>query len=228
MKHLQMPFMAVCGALCMLLGSCDSQVKKEQQETSAESTAEKVNPPKDLISLKEAKGLYDNYSKNRVPIIEAYESERESGDNFVVGRYASFDFQTIKQYVSFVEQEADKAGVEVESLRFYFSNKPDAQTYAGREVVHPRQNGIFIVPTMNDKERDQELGFYIGTDGKAQLIRDWSAAQKKQASIDSRREVNTAEASLNPLAWIHPMPLQGDGSLILNFSQSGPPPPDDF
>jgi hypothetical protein len=228
MKHLQTPVLAVCGAVCMLLGSCESQSKKEQQEAGVEAKVEKVNPPRDLISLKEAKGLYDNYTINRVPIIEAYEAKRESGESFVVGRYASFDFETIKQYVSYVEHEADKAGVEVESLRFYFSNKPDAETYAGREVVHPRQNGIFILPTLNDKERDQELGFYIGADGKAQLIRDWSASQKDQASLKDRKQVNTAEASLNPLAWIHPMPLQGDGSLILNFSQSGPPPPDDF
>lgn len=228
MKQLQTPFLAVCGAVCMLLGSCESQGKKDEENASGKAKAEKVSPPKDLISLKDAKGLYDNYSTNRVPIIEAYEAKRESGESFVVGRYASFDFETIKQYVSYVEQEADKAGVEVESLRFYFSNKPDTQTYAGREVVHPRQNGIFIVPTMNHKERDQKLGFYIGADGKAKLIRDWSAAQKNQASLDNRRTVKTAEASLNPLAWIHPMPLQGDGSLILNFSQSGPPPPDDF
>ncbi len=121
MKQLQTPFLALCGSVCLLLGSCNTQAKNE--DTPAENAAKEatVQPPKDLISLKEAKGLYDGYSKNRVPIIETYEAKRDSQE-FVVGRYAAFDFETIKQYVSYVEQEANKAGVEVESLRFYFGN----------------------------------------------------------------------------------------------------------
>ena len=100
-------------------------------------------------------------------------------------------------------KEADKAGVEVESLRFYFSNLPNEQNYPnGREVVHPRQNGIFILPTVHNEERNEEYGFYIGKDGEAKLIRDWSASQKGQSSLGAPVESSkSAEASLNPFSW---------------------------
>ncbi|WP_105000166.1 hypothetical protein [Aureicoccus marinus] len=228
MKHLQTPFLALCGSVCLFLSSCNTQGKNENAPAENAAKEATVQPPKDLISLKEAKRLYDGYSINRVPIIEAYEAKRDPQE-FVVARYAAFDFETIRQYVSYVEQEANKAGVEVESLRFYFGNNPNSPTYPnGRQVVHPRQNGIFILPTLVNAERDQEFGFYIGSDGKAQLIRDWSANLKGQADLGSKSNPRTAEASLVPISLL-PSPIyQGDGSLILNYSQGGPPPPDDF
>ena len=30
MKHVQMPFVALCGAACLLLGSCENQAKKTE------------------------------------------------------------------------------------------------------------------------------------------------------------------------------------------------------
>ena len=227
MKNVQTPFLVLCGAVCVLLGSCDTQVKKT--EAAEERTVEKVAPPKDLISLKEAKSRFDSYSKNRVPIIQAYEAERDPEQNFVVGRFVSFDYKMIKQYMDYVEQESEKAGVEVESLRFYFSNLPEGENYPnGRKVVHPRQNGIFILPTTHNAERNQEFGFYIGADGKAKLIRDWSAALKAGASLTPSFSSKSAQASLNPFNWKPSASLQGEGSLILNFGQAAPPPPSDF
>ena len=228
MKHLQMPFVVLCGAACLLFGSCETQSKKTEE--AAEKTVATVNPPKDLISLKEAKSMFDSYSEHRVPIIEAYETQRDPEQDFVVGRFVSFDYEMIKQYIEYVDQEAQKAGVEVESLRFYFSNLPNEKNYPnGRDVVHPRQNGIFILPTTHNAQRNQEYGFYIGSDGKAKLIRDWSAAQKGQSSLGRpERTSQSSRASLNPFSWSPSAVLQDNGSLILNFGQAAPPPPGDF
>ena len=48
--------------------------------------------------------MFDSYSKNRVPIIEAYEAQRDPEQNFVVGRFVSFDYEMIKQYLDYVDQ----------------------------------------------------------------------------------------------------------------------------
>lgn len=207
----------------LFMASCKQQSKEaETTEEAPQQEAEPVKPPEQIISLEESKSLYDNYSKNRVGIIQDFEAQRSPEEKFDAARFTSYDYATIKQYIAFIEQEAAGANVDISGLRFYFANYPDKEDFPdGKKIVHPRQNSMFIVPTM--KVDGQDFGFYIGDDGKAKLIKDAVGAQ---GIGKASKEDNKAYASFVPS--LSPTPVQGGQSLNLNRGQSGPPPSPDF
>lgn len=214
------------GCALLFLSAC--QQKPKEEKTNQEPEDEKkeiVKPPEGIISLKESKSLYDNYSRNRAGIIKTFERESHHDENFDVARYTSFDFEEVKQYIAFVEQEAKKAKVDVSTFRFYFANYPSEEKFPdGKAVMHPRQNSIFIVPTINVDGKD--FGFYIGADGKAKLINNsFKADQQGMGSVDDKSE--KSYAGFAP-SFFSSATLQGRQSLNFNRGSSGPPPPDDY
>ncbi|UII75057.1 hypothetical protein LV716_12415 [Flagellimonas sp. HMM57] len=212
------PFLLVFTLL--LLGAC----QPKQKENPKEEPKEHVEPPKQIISLIESKSLYDNYSKNRVETIQQYEAQANRDKNFKPSRFTSFDYKTMKQYMAFIEQEAEAANVDISTLRFYFATYPSKRRFPdGQRVVHPRQNSLFMLPTMKVKGLD--YGFYIGADGKAKLVKDAVGINGVQ---DSMQQANgTAKASFMPSLTTAPL-MQGEQSLTMNHGSSGPPPSGDF
>ncbi|MFT0716038.1 hypothetical protein [Flagellimonas lutimaris] len=214
MKNYKKAFLALLGFTFLVLGACQQGPKKEEP-TKPE---EEVLPPEGIISLEESKSLYDNYTRNRVDMIQQFEDEREPEGKFIPARFTSFTYAEMKQYMTYVEQEAEAAGVKVSSLRLYFANYPNKPDFPdGKKVVHPRQNSIFIVPTtMIDGE---ERGFYIGADGKAKPIK----GVVSSSETGEKGEPNTSQASFAPSLF-----QGGSTSLNLNHGGSGPPPYTDF
>jgi len=215
MKNYRKTAIAFIGVSFLLIGACQQGPKKEEP---SEPKQEKVLPPEGIISLEESKSLYDNYTKNRVGMIEEYEAERSPDKEHIPARFTSFTYGEMKDYMAYVEQEAEEAGVKVASLRLYFANYPDKPDFPdGKKVVHPRQNSIFIVPTtMMDGE---ERGFFIDADGKAKPIKGVVGSSEK----GENGEPNTSQASFAPSFF-----QSGSKSLNLNHGTSGPPPYTDF
>lgn len=209
------------GLALITLSACNEQPKKESEEKMDTQTEEEIVAPKEIISLESAKSIYDNYSKFRAPVIKSFETQERSPDEtFEVARFVSFDFETVKQYIAYVEQESKKVGVKPNGLRFYFANYPDKERFSdGKKVIHPRQNSIFVLPTL--KEGNDDWGYYIGDDGKAKLIKDWV----KTNELD-KNGADKSKASFMPNFNANLM--QGGGSLVMNRSGSGPPPHGDF
>ncbi len=208
------------GSLLLSIGACKPPQKKDEP---VGEPREQVKPPEQIISLEESRSLYDLYTVNRAEIIKQYEIERHPDEEFKPARFTSYDYSTIKQYMAFIEQEAEGAGVEVSSLRFYFGNYPDKKTFEdGEKVVHPRQDAVFIVPTINVD--GQNYGFYIGEDGKAKLIKD-AVGQKEMGS--TQKTSQKAYASFAPSITEAPL-LYKSQSLTLNRGHSGPPPNADY
>ncbi|MGI9549778.1 MAG: hypothetical protein ACR2MT_01160, partial [Aurantibacter sp.] len=128
-----------------------------------------VEAPAEIIEISEARLQYNTYEKRRVDLIQKYEDSVDgysdegkarqeqnaqqaqvdpndpNGARFDVARYVSWDYDTIKNYLKYIDQEAKKAKVDISTLRFYFSNYPEDDTSA----VHPRQNTIIITPTLH-------------------------------------------------------------------------------
>jgi hypothetical protein len=148
MKHTKRAVATVLFAFLILGSFTNCEEKKKEQEGDDDPKEEEVvDPPEQIVSLEQAKETYDNYSERRVGLIEESERPKEDGSKFEATRYTYYDYGTIKQYLAYIEQEAKQAGVEISSLRFYFSNYPDSTSFAdGREVIHPRQNSIFLIP----------------------------------------------------------------------------------
>ena len=218
MKNAQM---LVLGGLLLIATSC--QEKPQQKEPEKEEPKE-VKPPSDIISIDESKSLYDNYTRNRVEPIMAHEKEMNDDEDFEVARFVDFDYDMMKQYIAFVEQEAKKAKVDVSTFRLYFANYPNSEKFRdGKKVVHPRQNSIFILPTL--MKDGTNMGFYIGADGQAELVKNATSGQE-QGYGSTQNKVQKSQASFVP-SFSAPM-LQGGQSLIMNHGNSGPPPETDF
>ena len=197
----------------MALVSCNPQQKKEVPEM-ADEPAKEVEAPKEIISMKEAKVLCENYQNRRIPDIVKFEmGDRDSEEKFIPTQFVAFKLETIKSYIKYMERQAGKAKVNPDSLRIYFGNY-------GKEGRDPNKNTVFILPTA--KIANDYGGFYIGADGQAKLIRNyWSKAENGGQEGEPK-----SKASFIPTFNIGLM--QGDGSLILNHGGSGPPPGSDF
>lgn len=212
-------------AFVLTMGSC---AEKKQPKQEKEQIQKEVKAPESIISLKEANSIYDNYTKHRVSLIENYETEqRAPSEEFISARFVDFDYKTIKNYIAYVDQEASKAGVkEVTKLRLYFANYPNEGKFSdGKRIVHPRQNSVFMVPTLD--KNGENYGFYIGDDGKAQLISDWKQGNKVGMGLDTSNPNKKAYASMTPTFTLNSN-LQGGRSLTLNRGNGGPPPKTEF
>ena len=219
MKNYRKVAITFFGSLFLFMSACQEGPKKDEPRTPEQPQEEKISPPEGIISLEESKSLYDNYTKHRMDMIQQYEAERQPDGKFEAARFSSFTYKDIKQYMAYVEQEAKEANVEISSLRIYFANYPDKERFPdGKKVVHPRQNSIFIVPTM--LVDGEEYGFYIGSGGKAKLIKDAVGAKSMGQKAD---QGDKAYASFAPTLF-----QDDDKSLNLNHGNSGPPPFTDF
>lgn len=159
-------------SLFMSFGLTNCKDHKGQQDD--DSKHDLVKKPDEIIQVAEAKNFYDIYEKRRVHLIQKYEDsidgyynndkirqERNTqdvqedpndpnGKRFDVARYVYWDYDTIKNYLKYIEQEAKAANIEISTLRFYFSNYPEDDASA----VHPRQNSIMITPTLHRNDRE--------------------------------------------------------------------------
>lgn len=140
-----------------------------------------------IIFPDKAEKLYGNYENRRVGIIQDYEDafeegkggkqdqkqegQNQSGENdndvdggkFKVARYVSYDYDDLKKYLAYVENEAKLSGEKLSTMRFYFANYANEQKFEdGKPVLHPRQNSIMMSPTV---KRDNEHHIFYTTDG---------------------------------------------------------------
>ncbi|WP_343485637.1 hypothetical protein [Allomuricauda sp. d1] len=202
------------GLSLLFLVSCVEKEKKQDgaQEDPPKMEEEEVKTPDDIISLKEAKVLCENYEERRVEAITEYEMQQNGSEEFVPTQFIDFDFKTIRKYVRYIEREARKAGVKPDSLRIYLGNYgPDGQD--------PNRNTVFLLPTA--KINGERGGFYIDGDGKAQLIRGYWPEDQKGSQEDEPKSKASFLPSLN-------VSLYQEKSLILNHGNGGPPPTGDF
>ena len=214
--------------LCVLVLTSIFSCNQQQKENKPNSkTPPIVDAPTNIISLNEANAIYDNYSEHRVRLIEPYETQqRQPDEKFEASRFVDFDYDALKQYIAYIDQEAEAGGVKkITKLRLYFANYPNEEKFPnGKKVVHKRQNSIFMVPTL--EKGGINYGFFIGDNGTAELIKDWKDSSKDGLgfSLDKKQE---AQAGFVP-NFVLNTSLQGSKSLAFNFGQGGPPPKTDF
>jgi len=209
------------------LNSCTEKMEEEQKESP------EVLAPAQIVQIDQAQEMYENYTNRRVSLIQHFEDSINGGkEKFDVARYVSYDYETIKQYLAFIEQEAKKANVEISGLRFYFSNYPNKPLFDNKDTIfHPKQNSVMLSPTMKKGKRDYL--FYIeGTQAeqKAVLLSDSFGPIKanKMGNIDSGH--NKSYASFMPSltnaktnTTLNASFYAGT-SLTMNRGQGAPPP----
>ena len=196
----------------------------------ADDGPEYDGPPSKIISLDASKKQYDSYTERRIPIIKEYEDMQDSTQKFSPTRYGEYDLETIKHYISYVENEAEMAKVSVKGLRFYFANYP-ADGDFGEFSKH---NTLMILPTTDFN--GEELGFYIqiseSGDRTAVPIRDYFAENPAGIREEQGMGYVGGASGMGPkMLLINPL-FQDDGgsgmnSLIMNETHIVPPPPQD-
>lgn len=200
-------------ATVILLGACNPQPKKEAEPAMMTEKTQEVEAPEGIISLDEAKELCENYETRRIPSIVKFEAtENSSEDKFIPTQFVAFKLETIKSYLEYVEQEAQKANVKPDSLRIYLGNY-------GKEGRDPNRNTVFILPTT---EIGKEYGGFYVDGNEAKLIRNYWP----KGVNDGQEGEGKSKASFLPV--LNANLMQGGGSLILNWGGSGPPPHTDF
>ena len=141
--------------LSLLFISCkgDPTAPPQDDDNNNEPPAE-VERPDMAIELGEAIALYQNYGANRVNLIEGFEEELGEVENFQATRSLTFDFDELRQYMDYVEQEAKKAGAGIKGLRVYLGQ------YDLKNSPHPNAETVFFNPTMNTPDGN-EVSFAI-------------------------------------------------------------------
>lgn len=188
MKTLRRRITKLLLATLILVGfsNCNTQIDKEKPNESLTSA------PEQIVTVEQAKKMYDTYGTRRVPLIQRYEdsinrigyndkmgrqktektqdpekSIEMKGKHFDVTRYVYYEYDTIKKYMAYIEKEAERAGVKISTLRFYLSNYPEKDMFPKDSAARVRQNSIFITPTI--KEKKKEYAYYGEESAEGQL-----------------------------------------------------------
>ncbi|HIB48413.1 MAG TPA: hypothetical protein EYN07_03480 [Flavobacteriaceae bacterium] len=231
------PFILFAALSMFIITSCEDPVDPPQNS----------KPPAQLVSVGQAKEMFDAYSERRVQLIRNYESSIDSTQDFHPTRFGEYDYETMKQYMAFIESEAKLANVRISGLRFYLVNYPNAGQFGdGNDIKYPRQNSFVLVPTT--KADGEELGFITRktADGGRTVvyIKDWLKEQPGGDTPEQQRtnKQNQTRGALNATGspgfakpkfmFINAMMGANmsvddgdDVSLLLNESNLVPPPP---
>ncbi|MGI9546868.1 MAG: hypothetical protein ACR2MM_06515 [Flavobacteriaceae bacterium] len=227
MKNSKKLFSLILFLGTFVLISCGERTKEEGTDSKTE-----VDPPEQIVSMDEARTMYDNYTTRREPLIRKFEdsinTSRRDTSKFDVARYTFYDYDTIKQYLAYIEQEAAKAGVEISSLRFYYSNYPDKEVFPdGSKVIHPRQNSFFIIPTLKQDGENYAFTTEVGKDGQLQAVLLNGQLQPynpNEMGMNSRYTKKSYAGFTAGSALTTPPVLFENGSLTLNHGGAAPPP----
>lgn len=167
-----------------------------------------IPPPKIIIDVQEAEDMYHRYGKDIVPILE------KNNPNLKATRSLSIDYNTLKDYLAFIEQEAEEANkTEISGLRIYFAKYEDSKN-DGRATVF--LNPIMEAGAIGDLRDD--VSFAIKTENGKSTAVPVGKLIKKPTTGSNRADLT--------------MPIQnGVQSLAANDFPWSPPPnsdPDDY
>jgi len=126
--------------------------------------------PEIIIPIADAEILYKDYKDNRVPLIEARQNTNDDGQR-IPERDAAYiratqsltiDFEHLKDYIAFIEEEARKTSTSIKGLRIYLGRYPQSGRFpGGNPCKYPSSETVFINPTMEFK--GEEVSFAIVT-----------------------------------------------------------------
>lgn len=234
---------AVLTVLSFTFSSCNETGKEKPHQ---EEEKPLVIAPGQIVEIDHAKSMYDNYTNRRVPLIQRYEdsinrgygnekmrqqnqrmkAQEEGTKPFDVARFVTYDYKTIKQYMDYIEQEATAAGVEISTLRFYFSNYPDAQIFpdtSNDTIKHPRQNSLLLSPTIRKGKRDYLFYVDKGAEGSEAVLLDDDFGTPKGMGLILNKD-KRSHASLVPNFFKpNAKPAYAGTSLTMNRGQGSPP-----
>lgn len=159
--------------------------------------------PDNIIPVQEADNLYKTYGDDRAPIIEKDVNDQYRGQDppYEATRFVTADYEKLKKYIAFIDQESEKAGVTPKGLRIYFGATKPTKGKPGRETV-------FLNPVAAFKGVDGDISYAIHTDldGNKQAITVGDVIDGKIPKPSDTKSLNGGIQSLAGDDWEYPPP----------------------
>lgn len=167
-----------------------------------------IDEPKIIIDVQEAEDLYHRYGKEIAPILE------KNNPGVQATRSLSIDYATLKQYLSFIEQEAKAANnTDITGLRIYFAKYEDSKN-DGRATVFMNPLIKYGGAGIND-----DVAFAIdkrGASPKAVFVKDVITVPKDEDQTSNRTDFKMSiqgtvqSLAANNMPWRPPPPPPND------------------
>jgi hypothetical protein len=140
---------ALLGTL-LFLSSCVEKPNTDDHADDGPHEGVELTPPANIIPVQKAELLYQDYGNNRVDLIQDAQNVDEEGKpidpddpRFVPAtRALVIDYNMLKSYIAYIDQEAKDAKINVKSLRVYLGKYPDSSA-----VKRPGSETVFLNPT---------------------------------------------------------------------------------
>lgn len=211
-KHIvQRTFMPLAAMALVLNLGC-------KPEGESKAAAEEVQRPKQIISKDQAAAMFKQYSRDRVPCAVAAQDSTEQ-ESFIAARYTEFDYDVIKEYMAYIEQEATAANKEIETLRIYYAVYPPGMGGKSKKAT------VFLVPAADFDGKNR--AFEVMKEGeRAEAVAiPWDfGTGVEQVGMQSKQS-QRQYATFGPAPFSSPATaVQPNGSLVLNDGNTAPPP----
>ena len=112
------------------------------------SACEKIiDPPQQVISIEEANRFEEEFKNTRSAVLDSVLGFQDTRDFW-------FSLDTIKKYITYVEQQGKLKGKENLGIRIYYAAYPTNGNYPD-----PGYATVFLVPTAQEQGLDVQKGF---------------------------------------------------------------------
>lgn len=179
-----------------LITSCEKPCDCEEAEMPI------LGAPANIIPLAQADSLYKNYGNSRVELIELAENITEEGDTIPkedanykkATRAVTMPYKAFKEYIAYIEKQADSAGVEIAEMRFYFGkykNDFPQSDKKGRATLFLNPAAEF---TLSDGTKDTvSYAIVTGVDGKkrAEMVGDILNSKDGELAVEDGETIES-------------------------------------
>lgn len=213
--------------------SCESKINKPD-DRKGDSFDGLIK--KHIISVDQSIAMYQEYENKRAKLVGPLLEKVYEDTSFVDTKFVSFSLEDIKEYLAFIEQiQQENPEQNISGLRFYFAAYPNAESDGFRKIKNPRQQTVFIAPTVDAGNLDSKykslnhLPFYIKGTKENPLKGDFVVIEELMSGYNKKERLNTYNVKNNiskaSFGLNMPTLIKIEGtSPIFNEGEMVPPP----
>ncbi|MFT5751340.1 MAG: hypothetical protein ACI828_000515 [Flavobacteriales bacterium] len=166
---------ALLGTL-FFLSACAEKPQNDNHDDDGPNEEVELKAPANIISVTQADTLYQEYGSNRVGLIQNAQNVDKNGDlidpddaRFVPAtRALVVDYNLLKSYIAYIDQEAKDSKTTVKSLRIYLGKYPDNGYYSEKK---PGSETVFLNPTtIFDGGNEASFAIQNNSDGSSTAV----------------------------------------------------------
>lgn len=191
-----------------------------------------------IISVNQGLQMYNEFKRNRDSLLQPKLRDLYQDSTFVDTKFVSFSLEDMKAYLAFIDEiQKQNPNYDISGLRVYFAAYPNAKSFRNKDIKNPRQQTIFMAPTVNIGNVDKQykplngLPFYIkGTKANPlkgefviidELMIDYNKSQRLKMHLQNAKSQKASFNVINAMTFREDKIIT---STLLNEGQMIPPP----